>query len=272
MYGIPRRQAANFMVMPMMPGVAAIPRNDQLWGLPTPRFRFILRITATYYNLSVAGFATALGWDGVMPLDALIEVSGGKVIGSTTTGTPALITGTYPSKSRVLLVNRGLIQGKGGAGGVDLGAGSVGGTALAATSPITIDNAFGFIQGGGGGGGGGTGYYTGTLAGKTCDCVYTAGGYGGGGAGTDGGLGGGGAATAGTSTAGGAAAGNGGNGGAPGVAGTNGGYGSANNGDCPAGCPDLTSTRALGGVAGAAVTGNSNITWIHTGTRTGTVS
>lgn len=259
------------MVMPMMPGVAAIPHNDQVWGLPTPRFRFILRITAAYYNLSVAGFATDLGWDGVIPLDVLVEVSGGVTLGSTTTGTPAFITGTYPSNSRVLLVNRGRIQGKGGAGGVEWGNGAAGGAALNATSLITIDNAFGSILGGGGGGGGAVGWYTGTLDGKTCNCSYNDGGTSGGGAGAEPGLSGDGG-NSGTTTAGGAGTGTGGNGGAPGAAGSGGGAGSANNGTCPAGCTDLSSTFTTGGAAGAAVTGNSNITWIHTGTRTGTVS
>lgn len=83
-------------------------------------------------------------------------------VGSTSTGLPAMRTGSWPAGVRLYLTNYGRIQGKGGAGGSG-GAysgnnGGTGGDALLVEYATTIDNALGEIWGGGGGGGGGAGF------------------------------------------------------------------------------------------------------------------
>ena len=81
-------------------------------------------------------------------------------------GSAALRTGTFAAGSKVTIVNRGYIVGKGGNGGAG-GAtgtyagsnGSAGGDAIWCESQVlVIDNSSGFIGGGGGGGGGGEGF------------------------------------------------------------------------------------------------------------------
>jgi hypothetical protein len=106
-------------------------------------------------------------------------VDAGVTIGSTSTGSYAMRTGSWPSGVSISLRNNGRIQGKGGRGG-DGGSGSAdagffaansasggtngeaGGPALLVEFHITIDNASGQIWSGGGGGGGGGGAAAGT--------------------------------------------------------------------------------------------------------------
>lgn len=102
-------------------------------------------------------------------------INSGVIVGSTSTGTAALVTGTFPAGSTVTLINNGTIRGMGGAGGAGAtlirtnvsgfpyvyftpanGAnGAAGGPAISLSFNITLNNTSGYIYGGGGGGGGG---------------------------------------------------------------------------------------------------------------------
>lgn len=201
-------------------------------------------------------------WPGTYREDFEVTVSPGVVLGSTSASTAGLIITGFPSGSRITLINKGRIQGKGGQGGQGgvsssspgVGAGqpgSVGGPAISLGQNITINNGSGEIWGGGGGGGGG-GEHTN---------LFDGGSGGGGGAGTQGGDGGGGgtgqfnngsSGASGTPTAGGAGGTtgfNGGPGGAPGAAGTSGATGAGAGG--------------AGGAAGKAVElGGFIVTWL----------
>ncbi len=225
--------------------------------------------------------------------DVTLVINSGVVIGSTSTGTPALVVDTsWAAGDTVSVVNNGVIQGAGGAGGRggtwsnhnggNPGApGSAGGVGIRADRLVSMTNN-GTIAGGGGGGGGG-----GFMEDACCGYIYLAGGGGGGGAGVYGG--GGGAAglaylqepsnavagSAGTSTGGGAGGagdslylnswwwgGKGGVGGGRGAAGAAGGYANGAWSQAP----------GAGGAGGAAVNGNGNITWVATGTRYGAIA
>lgn len=129
---------------------------------------FGLTFTGALQNQNIATHAAANGWDGTTAL--VITIASGCVISSSSTGSPALTTGSIASGVPLRIINNGTIVGRGGDGGhgdntrhsSDGGsapaAGSAGGDALKIESacPITIVNS-GFIYGGGGGGGGGAG-------------------------------------------------------------------------------------------------------------------
>lgn len=176
-------------------------------------------------------------------------VLAGVIVGSTSTSSASVRTGSWPAGVDVYLENRGRIQGKGGAGGASAfpsgSPGLIGGDALLVESLFRIDNEDGQIWAGGGGGGGSEIF---DLEGGD----PPAGGGGGGGAGTDGGLGGAGATSdqngaSGTSEVGGVAGGSypfiGGNGGDPGLAGAAAPFGGA------------------GGAAGKYLNGIANVIW-----------
>lgn len=180
-------------------------------------------------------------------------------LGATSTSTPALNIGTWPTGFPITVIVRGRLQGPGGKGGNGCywnespTVGKPGGTALYTRHPITLDNTDGEIFGGGGGGGGGAafgGFFSRHWSGA-----------GGGGAGDVPGAGG----TTGSGASPGSvgtteAGGNGGNddrgvdvngggdGGAPGLAGQQGGNGGA-----------------AGGAAGAAIDGHSYVTYTAVG-------
>lgn len=197
-------------------------------------------------------------------------INAGVTISSSNTASPALSIGQFPAGSQIYLINNGTIVGAGGAGG--LGgvygvrggvAGSNGGIGINADFAVNITNNGTIAGGGGGGGGGGVTRYNYT-SGKSTYTAYAPGGGGGGGAGVVAGAGGEGSASgsAGTSTAGGA----GGTssydpGGAGGARGSNGAAGDGGN----------FYGAGAGGIGGAAVSGNSNITWTSTGTILGTL-
>jgi hypothetical protein len=184
----------------------------------------------------------------------------GFTIGSTSTSSPALTTGTWPTMATTIkLTDDGRIQGKAGNGGTDftdpVRIGTPGGLALQIDSDILLSGSGEIFGGGGGGGSGGNG-------------GGPRGGGGGGGAGTDVGIGGdgqagvgapsqpgqsgtadaGGAGGAGSFLAGNRYGGNGGNGGGPGLAGATGDSGSNFGTPVPGGA---------GGAAGAAINGIS---------------
>jgi hypothetical protein len=214
-----------------------------------------------------------------------VTIASGVTIGASSTGNYAFDTGVFPSGSTLNITNNGVIEGAGGAGGSggtsSTGSscisgssgggcgvpGSAGGPAFHAQVPLTMTNN-GSVWGGGGGGGGGWG-----------------GGGGGGGAGTVAGSAGpagtnGSSGSAGSASAGGAGGsgqsvagsfgitlntGNGGAGGGPGQTGASGGpVTSPQQNAPPSGQP-----TAGGGGPGAAVVGDSNVTWATTGNVSG---
>ncbi len=209
--------------------------------------------------------------------DMTLTINSGVIVSSASTGSYALTVDTsWATGDTVTIVNSGTILGRGGDGGTassfpsapNGSSGSGGGNALLVQRAITMNNLNRIAGGGGGGGGGGSTAYG---SGKS------AGGYGGGGGGggiggssggpTAGGLGTGTAGSAGTVTsAGGGGSGGGGNQGGPG--GSGGGYGSGGNN----GTGGNNGSGGSGGGAGACIVGNSNITYINTGTRNGAIS
>ena len=248
--------------------------------------QFAFTISTNQTNANLRTLAVNAGWNQTSKVVATIN--SGVIVSSNSTGTPGLvINGSFPNG--VELINNGTIAGRGGNGGgggsiVDLGGccgitylpgsgGASGGTALSVSVPVSINNGSGTVAGGGGGGGGG-----GTTGLFSPQRNWSGGGGGGGRTGatnSTGGAGGtiapallgskfpGGAGGNGTSSA---AGGGGSSGEVPG--GPGGGWGSS-------GSPGTGGNRTgagSGAAAGAAVTGNSNITWIATGTRLGGIS
>lgn len=239
--------------------------------------QFAFTISSNTTNANLRTLALAAGWNGTTKVVATI--GSGVYVYSTATGTPALtINGSFPGG--VELVNSGLIYGMGGAGGAGAGpaggsTGSSGGNALTVSVAVSITNN-GTISGGGGGGGGG-GY---AIREEKFQTKYGGGGGGGGRVNASGGAGGaatngGSAGSAGTLTANGTGgagySGGGATGGTGGAGGNNAASGSAGaSGNSIYGF--AVSAGGAGGSPGSAVTGNSNITWVATGTRYGVIA
>jgi hypothetical protein len=209
--------------------------------------------------------------------DATLTINSGVVVYSGSTGSYALTVDTsWNVSDTVTIVNSGTILGDGGnggrgGGGLPISSGTGAGPALLVQRAITMSN-LNRIAGGGGGGGGG-GY---SIANVSTKSAFTVSG-GGGGGGIGGGSGGPGgnsspfgtSGTAGTLTsAGPGGAGSSGPGAVGGTGGNGGSYGSggSNGGGTP------FEGGASGGAAGAAIVGNSNITYTNTGTINGSVS
>jgi hypothetical protein len=249
-------------------------------------FQFSPVISSNTQNYNLRAAAIAAGWNQTAKLVAAARINTSVIVSSSSTAIAAFDTGGgYPSGSTVTLTNYGTIMGAGGVGGNGGGstttsltpglAGGVGGLALQVSYPAAITN-YGTIGGGGGGGGGGA-----PGVGNTTVCGGGGGG-GGGGAGS-GGLGGsvvpysvGGVTISGLSQ------GNDGNtstgsSGVPGGAGTfrcggggrGGNLGSAGQPGSASTSQILKGTPGVGGAAGAAVNGNSNVTWTVIGLRKG---
>jgi hypothetical protein len=220
----------------------------------------------------VANTSKVTGYQaGIM--DVTFVINSGIVVSGDTTGAsiPAFdIDTSWAAGDTVTVVNNGFIIGRGGSGN-----GGAGGRALRAQRATSINNA-GTIGGGGGGGGhGGTGSFAGLTAGAggggggRSSSINAPGGAGivaNGGTGQNGsdgtfssaGAGGQGTSPPGTT---------GGSGGAGGNWGANG-----NTGDTGFGTDTGFGLGQSGGSAGQAVSGNSNITWIATGTRLGAIT
>lgn len=224
---------------------------------------FTLTISSDATDVDIATAATAAGWNGSVYL--MVVINSGIYVSATSTASPAMtISGSFPNGLKV--TNNGYIVGKGGAGGAGGdatnfsasygSAGSAGGKALSVSSSVTFDNTSGVIAGGGGGGGGSAGSY------DQINNLYSYGGDGGGGGRSSKSSSAGGAAGTGTTSNG--AAGN------PGTFSSAGTSFAGNGGDW--GSAGVSVVGAAGGAAGACLTGNSNITWIATGTRYGSVS
>lgn len=120
----------------------------------------------------------------VVAVSAVVTISSGVKISSSSPGTSAMTTGTgWPTGSTLKIINNGRIGGAGGVGASYNAPGTVGGDALDIRLGVTIDNTYGQIFGGGGGGGPG-----GSGAWKIADGNSS--GAGGGGQGDGGGAGG----------------------------------------------------------------------------------
>lgn len=250
-------------------------QTSQGGSLPPPPTPVVVTILDNMQNFNLWNYLTTNNMvTAGTPISVNVTIAGGVLIRSTSPSVPAFDTGALPSSSTLQITNNGTILGGGGTGG---GGGScstpasasAGGPAVRVQIPLTFANN-GSIWGGGGGGGGGSDTFFPTSGAHG----FLGGGGGGGGAG----FGVGGApgsppgvvsaqpGSAGTASAGGAggaggqangySASAGGNGGGPGLAGSNGVGFTVFGGCSPAG---------IGGTAGAAVVGNSFITWTATG-------
>jgi len=196
--------------------------------------------------------------------DVILTINSGVFLGATTTGVYALVvSSSFNAGDTVSIINNGTILGRGGNGGAGStgagGGGGGGGNTMQISRATSITNN-GVIASGGGGGGGGGGGQTGS--GKFITSFQ--GGGGGGGAGYLSGGGGGPNGGAGSTTAGGAGGGGGTNAGSGGVGGGRGSNGASGTGGNVGG-------GGGGGLAGFYVVGNSNVTWVATGTRIGRV-
>lgn len=249
--------------------------------------QFAFTISSNQTNANLATLATAAGWNGTSKVVATIN--SGIYCSSNSTGTPGLtVSGSFPGG--VELINNGYIIGRGGSGGagggltdgagpIDGSAGAVGGLALSVSTAISITNNGTVAGGGGGGGGGANSIYAGGKSqqyfggggggGGRSSLTNSAGGSGGYGFAGTGGTGGSGTSSAagGGGNRGGSYGGLGGNGGGWGASGSTGG-----NRAPGSSTPNGSRGPYSGGGAGAAVSGNSNITWLATGTRLGAIT
>lgn len=213
-------------------------------------------ISSDVTNWVLYSQALAAGWDGVVPLDAEVTVGSGIVLSANSTSQYGFDTGSgFPVGTSLKLIMPGYVCGMGGAGGATNTAGSNGGPALRAQHAISID-ALGGVTAGGGGGGGGS-FACGGGGGRTGRINSDGGG---------GGL----AGVAGTFSSGGAGGNSGGAGGTTGPGGA--GDLSKGGGGGGWGASGGTAGSYAGGTGGAAVVGNSYITWINTGTRYGAIT
>lgn len=241
-------------------------------------FVYTANISGDTSNFNLRNAAVAAGWNQIVPLVALVNISPGIVVSASTTGLYAFDTGVtaYPEGSRLVINSvNAFVLGMGGAGSTGAGGGGAG--AVRVNLPTTWDNTGGTIAGGGGGGGGGqTRTFTFGGDSKTPPTVVTgSGGTGGGGrtgrtnSSPNGSLGGAGAGfSGGIQSASGFTA-VGGTGGHGGGWGAGGGAGLLASGSGP---NEANFGPYGGGGAGACIVGNAWITWLNTGTRLGSIS
>lgn len=290
-------------LVPNVPVNAAIPTSGTIsmsnfYGSAN-RVAVNLTITGNTFNYDVFANRGPSYVPGIS--DVTVTVNPGVTVGSTSVPAYAmLVPSGFSPGDTVRIVNNGVIQGMGGAGGLGGGntpaglpggvlagsPGAGGGNAVFVNRPTVITNN-GVIAGGGGGGGGGGATENGAGPKST---TRRAGSGGGGGAGFNGGAGGGGgpsppavspgpgfAGNPGTSSAGGAGGPRvslapvnpGGYGGAGGTGGGRGAAGSA--GETSVGS-NATRAGGSGGGAGNYIVGNPFVTWPATGTRQGGVA
>ena len=257
-------------------GVGASPATIAITNLSGKSNQFAFTISSNQTNANLRTLALNAGWPGTAKVVATI--GSGVQITSNSTGTPALtVNGSFPNG--VELINTGTVVGRGGIGGsggwgpnetlstTSGSGGGSGGLGLSVSVALTLNNGSGTISGGGGGGGGGG-------LNSDNDALQ----YGGGGGGGGGGFGSGGprgrSASLGQQGNVGSAGGllSGGAGGATTyVYANNGGTGGSNAANGNSGSPGGYGAGG-GGSGGGAITGNSNITYISTGTRYGSIS
>ena len=219
---------------------------------------FGFAVASNVTNANLRTLAVNAGWNETSALTCTLN--SGIYFISSAVGTAGLtINGSFPGG--VTFVNNGIVvgdHGDGGGGGAWANAGGAGGTgglALRIQSAVSIQNN-GTIAGGGGGGGGGGSARGVNSNGDTFSPV--AGGNGGRGKSVSGPLGGNSGQAVGQSFKGGT----GGTGGQWGASGGAGATGQGNDGTRPGGS---------GGGGGAATSGQSNVTWLATGTRLGSL-
>jgi hypothetical protein len=245
-------------------------------------FTFNATISANTNDYNLRSAAVAAGWNTADILNATITINAGVIVGSSSTATPAFTTGTpFPAGTTLALINNGVIYGRGGNGGAGGGSGGGGGAGVA--------NSTGGARGSGnsspanaGQPGGNTTAGSGGAQGSAAPTSPA------GNAGSPGGAGG--LAlqvqAALTLTNNGTIGGGGGGGGGGGISfnnfppqpgsfitinhagGTGGGLGAVG----AAGTTGNGSAAGSGGAAGDAITGNSNITYLATGTRLGSIT
>jgi hypothetical protein len=246
--------------------VSGIIQLDDFYGAVK---QFAFTISSNYSTpQDLRTLALAAGWNGS---DYLVATLTGKISSNTTSSAAFTISGSFPNA--VKFINAGYIVGMGGKGGDTVQAGSPGGTALAVSSSVSIQNS-GVLAGGGGGGGAGV-YWSWDGLNRSTPGSGGASGFtqaagGGGGPNTQGnpsqGPDGNGFYTPGGASAnwawGGRASSPGGMGGSWGNAGDAGGTVDG----------VYNYSGYAGGAGGAAVTGNGYVTWLATGTRYGAVS
>lgn len=228
------------------------------YGASRERIPVTITISANTSNYVLSTSVVPGYYPGLTDVTCIIN--SGVVVNSTSTGSPAFSVNTsFSSTDTVTIVNNGTIMGAGGAGGSYSTGGAGGGPALTASRAISLNN-LGTIAGGGGGGGYGGGgsasnsYTSGSgKSAVTYSVTVYAGGGGGGGGGT---------MQAGTANYATAYGGTGGAGGGLGAAGAGGSNGS----------PGVWYGASGAGAGGSCVVGNSNITWVNTGTRYGALS
>ena len=252
-------------------GVGASPATIAITNLSGKSNQFAFTISSNQTDANLRTLAVNAGWNQSTKVAATI--GSGIQISSTSTGTPALtVNGSFPGG--VDLINTGVIVGRGGTGGLGGAAnisggqsgkpGTSGGTGLAVSVAVTITNGSGTISGGGGGGGGGS---------SNVICCVGIGEGGGGGGGNGFGSGGPGGSWQGPGTPGstGGQLSGGAGGGGGGFGASAGGSGGTN---AASGSPGASTDwpGGPGGSGGAAITGNSNITYVSTGTRYGSIS
>lgn len=129
-----------------------------IFGNPIAGLEQVVTISTTQANLNAY---TAFGSPSGSGTYRLIINSGVRIY-ATSTATAALVAGSFPAGSTLIIVNNGDIIGKGGNGGnggtISTGSpGSAGGDAISLSTGYTvqIDNTNGNVWAGGGGGGGG---------------------------------------------------------------------------------------------------------------------
>jgi len=131
------------------------PTSTPTPSVTTPVRRFnIGAVGTTTYNVNLRSVYESIAGIPTGPVTAEFIAVGD--IGSTSTGTAALVTGTWPEPNVTLslTINSGVyIVGRGGAGGCNGSAGGQGGVAISLSKALTIINN-GIVGGGGGGGGG----------------------------------------------------------------------------------------------------------------------
>jgi hypothetical protein len=119
--------------------------------------KYILHISQNSYNVDVRSLLAAFdpSWNGIKPVDVTVQVDPGVAVGSMDTSAYSLLFRNFNTKSKIVLINKGYIVGRGGDGRISGGGdapGYPGGPALYVAFPISIDNSAGIIGGGGGGG------------------------------------------------------------------------------------------------------------------------
>lgn len=210
---------------------------------------------ASSNNVDLRAAAIAQGWDQSSKVIATVTGA----IGGTSSGAPAFtISGSFPSGVELVINAGASITGKGGDGNTSASpAAKAGGAAMVITTTVKITNN-GIIGGGGGGGGyfnggGGAGKNGGSSAGPAAPTLTNGGS-------SAGGMAGGAAGSRGTD----ASYDNGGGGGGLGASG---GDSTSNTSDAdPTDPGGYVIASYGGGLPGAAVQGNANVTWITLGT------